>query len=109
MILYVHLPTRARGSLISDRQSDAFSSFTASLSDSARRANQAFGLGILGSFIVPHTSLTTPIGPGTPKQYRILVYSIGSVISLWVLWKILGWLFFSADPEPILTGNSYTL
>ena len=34
------------GSIISDCQSNAFSSFTTSLSDSARRANQAFGLGI---------------------------------------------------------------
>jgi len=78
--------------LLLDDSNNAFSSFTTSLSDSARRANQAFGL-----------------GPGTPKQYRILVYSIGSILSLWIMWKILSWLFFSGSPESIPTSESYKI
>jgi hypothetical protein len=51
--------------------------------------------------------LIVSTGPGTPKQYRILVYSIGSILSFWLLWKILSWLFFGGSPEPIPTGESY--
>jgi len=78
--------------LLLDESSNAFSSFATSLSDSARRASHAFGL-----------------GPGTPKQYRILVYSIGSILSLWLLWKTLSWLFLRGDPEPVLTGEPHKI
>lgn len=78
--------------LLLDESNNAFSSFTTSLSDSARRANQAFGL-----------------GPRTPKQYRILVYSIGTIFSLWMLWKVLGWFFFGGSPEPVPTGEPHGL
>jgi len=50
---------------------------------------------------------TVSTGPGTPKQYRILVYSVGSVLSLWLLWKILFWFFSGGSPEPIPSGESY--
>jgi len=58
-------------------------------------------------FSVPPVVLTVSTGSGTPKQYRILVYSVGSVLSLWLLWKILSWLFSGGSPEPIPTGESY--
>ncbi|KAF9644240.1 hypothetical protein BDM02DRAFT_3150655 [Thelephora ganbajun] len=76
--------------LLLDESGNAFSSFATSLSNSTRRVNQAFGL-----------------GPGTPKQYRILVYSIGSILFFWLLWKILSWLLFRGSLEPIPTGESY--
>jgi len=92
-------------SFISGDQSNAFSSFATSLSGSARRANQAFGLGTRHPFCVPPITLTVSTGPGTPKQYRILVYSLGSILSLWLLWKILSWFFLNGSPEPIPTGE----
>lgn len=94
-------------SFTSGDQGNAFSSFTSSLSDSARRANQAFGLGIHHHPAPRRLCLPFQTGPGTPKQYRILVYSVGSMLSLWLLWKVLSWLFFGSSPEPVPAGESY--
>ncbi|KAG6332896.1 hypothetical protein ID866_6192 [Astraeus odoratus] len=60
-----------RQNLTLDDTNNAFSSLSSSLSHSSRRAAQAFGLS----------------GTGGVRQSRIILYTIGGFLFLWLLWK----------------------
>ncbi|EGN94467.1 hypothetical protein SERLA73DRAFT_188375 [Serpula lacrymans var. lacrymans S7.3] len=72
-----------RQNLTLDDTSNSFSSFGATLSQSSRRASQAFGL-----------------GPGGVKQTRIIFYIVGGVIGLWILYKLSGF-WWSSSAEQV--------
>lgn len=59
---------------LSFRQGNTFSSFSAQLSQSSRRAAQAFGLA----------------GAGGVRQTRIIMYIVGGFLALWLLWSTKG-------------------
>ncbi|KAG2067712.1 hypothetical protein BDR04DRAFT_1129514 [Suillus decipiens] len=61
-----------RQHLTLDDTGNAFSSLSTSLSQSSRRAAQAFGLS----------------GAGGVRQTRIIMYIVGSFLALWVVWKM---------------------
>ncbi|KAJ8074925.1 hypothetical protein PM082_019252 [Marasmius tenuissimus] len=60
-----------RQHLMLDDSSNTFNSFGASLTQTARRATQAFG-----------------IGQGSLKSWRIAMYIVGAFVALWLLGKI---------------------
>jgi len=62
-------------------QGDRFSSFKTTLSQTSRRASQAFG-----------------IGTGSLKPWRIAMLIVGVFITFWILSKIAGWWWPSPVP-----------
>lgn len=64
-------------------QGNIFNSFASGLSSSAQRAGRAFG--------------TTP---GGTKQMRIILYSVGGFVLVWLLWKTSGWWWWSSATAP---------
>ncbi|KAH7890536.1 hypothetical protein F5I97DRAFT_40500 [Phlebopus sp. FC_14] len=63
-----------RQNLTLDDTNNTFSSLSSSLSHSSRRAAQAFGLS----------------GVGAVRQTRIIMYTIGAFLALWIVWKTKG-------------------
>ncbi|OAX38619.1 hypothetical protein K503DRAFT_770284 [Rhizopogon vinicolor AM-OR11-026] len=63
-----------RQHLTLDDTGNAFSSLSTSLSQSSRRAAQAFGLS----------------GAGGVRQMRIIMYTVGGFLALWLVWKTKG-------------------
>ncbi|EIW75533.1 hypothetical protein CONPUDRAFT_158988 [Coniophora puteana RWD-64-598 SS2] len=61
-----------RQNLTLDDAGNVFSSFGATLSQSSRRAGQAFGL----------------TGHGGVRQSRIILYIVGGVVGLWFMYKL---------------------
>ncbi|PCH44530.1 hypothetical protein WOLCODRAFT_105269 [Wolfiporia cocos MD-104 SS10] len=64
-----------------DDARDRFASFGASLAQSSRRAGQAFG-----------------IGQGGVKQWRNIGYCVAAFVAIWILWKLLPFLWPSPSP-----------
>ncbi|KAJ8593319.1 hypothetical protein M405DRAFT_731612 [Rhizopogon salebrosus TDB-379] len=63
-----------RQHLTLDDTGSAFSSLSTSVSQSSRRAAQAFGLS----------------GAGGVRQMRIIMYTVGGFLALWLVWKTSG-------------------
>ncbi|KAF8548863.1 hypothetical protein OG21DRAFT_1422321 [Imleria badia] len=70
-----------RQNLTLDDTGNTFSSFSAQLSHSSRRAAQAFGLS----------------GAGGARQTRIIMYVVGGLFALWLLWRMQGFWWGSSE------------
>ncbi|EJU03847.1 hypothetical protein DACRYDRAFT_64932 [Dacryopinax primogenitus] len=65
-----------RGNTHLDETINTFASFRTSLSQSANRAARALGL------------------RSNISQFRMILYVVGAIVLLWVLWKIFAWFWW---------------
>ncbi|KAG8950239.1 hypothetical protein FRC04_007873 [Tulasnella sp. 424] len=78
----IHDDSQRQNNMLDD-SGNIFNSFGSGLSASAQRAGRAFG-----------------IAPGGTKQMRIIMYSVGGFVLLWLLWKTSGWWWWSGATAP---------